>query len=74
MVAIRITADTFISGEPVSKGDELNVDEGVARELLRWKKCVILEPADAAAEAQKPKLPKFTRREGAKPKAAKAEK
>lgn len=58
MLFLKITRDTFIAGEHVTAGTEVEVDALTAKILLESNKAVQIE-APAAAAIPEPPKPKF---------------
>ena len=44
MFYVEITDDTFIGGEPASKGKKYEVDEATLKQLVRCKRAVACDP------------------------------
>ncbi len=57
---IEILDDTFIYGEPVARGERLEVDDATLKQLVLCKKAKPCERSEASAPAADPR-PKFTR-------------
>ncbi|MEA3211314.1 MAG: hypothetical protein QOE70_4371 [Chthoniobacter sp.] len=59
---VKITRDTFLSGQPAFTGETFEVDENTARQLVRTNKGQVIEaPEDQPApEPPKPKVKKVS--------------
>lgn len=58
MPRIHITQDTFIKGIPVAAGENIECDEGVARQLRENHRAVPFDPfLHAPAAAEEPAAP-----------------